>query len=827
MEDSTWITKARYVWSPSTPSGGPRGYGVTGAGIELAMIDTGFDGLHEDGDNLIEYCDTTKRRGRDRRPAWTCTARPGSTTSTIFRRQASADPTQPWLLRTPGLRSARARTRRAATRSTRTSATARTSAARSLGTGHASGGKGFNHSTIGMAPDAKFRAYSANVGPSLLNTQILAAYDDMTYKKEQGYSKVVAVNNSWGGGGGSNYDPSDPPSIAVKRAYDAGIVSVFAAGNSGPEHNTLSRPVRQPVGRLRRGVDEAGLDRRVLVRGPAEPALRHESRRLDQQRRHPAGQPRPPAGPEATSIGLYRPTLAAPGVNINSMKAIAANIGGPIRLELPRGRLHPDQRGRSANCYVQANGTSMATPHVTGAIGLIAQAFKQERGRLPSSAEIIDILERSANTTKLPGWDTEEQGAGRLDVHQAVRYAKGEISLRRPNFGHPTPPYVTVPTARPRTSRAARAAGSWTARDTGRRHPGDAGRASRRIDAFYGQHFITCRRTPSGFASRSRGPNHTGANLYARLWRPGVNPDVRGCRPRTRDATAVHRAAVRVPPVARLARPGGDRPSGRLAADVPAARGAERPKRRTSQPARRRRTAAGDPVGQVGAARLPPRRRCTAPALHRCRRRIRKSSAEGFDYDLKVELPQVTHRPSVKITSSLTGTQDERFVDSRRACELPAARTLPESSARRGTSATRGRGSRTGRCRARPQADSAKEPRPTDTRTVLYMHGNNRHERTRRGDRLHGQGRGRRRRHRATAPSCCRRPALADATPPSGGPGSTTSSSTAPATAASTTRTGPGAWPSTRTAVRRLRSAPGGPDPECRRPDDRRVVGPV
>ena len=59
MEDSTWITKARYVWSSTTPPGGPKGYGITGAGIELAMIDTGFDGLHEDGDNLIEYCDAT------------------------------------------------------------------------------------------------------------------------------------------------------------------------------------------------------------------------------------------------------------------------------------------------------------------------------------------------------------------------------------------------------------------------------------------------------------------------------------------------------------------------------------------------------------------------------------------------------------------------------------------------------------------------------------------------------------------------------------------------------------------------------------------------
>ena len=94
----------------------------------------------------------------------------------------------------------------------------------------------------------------------------------------------------------------------------------------------------------------------------------------------------------------------------------------------------------------------MAAPHVAGAIGLIGQAFRQERGRVPRPAEIIDILERSANTTKLPGWEAEEQGAGRLDVHQAVRLAKGDITLRRPNFGHPVPPYIVRLTTDPATN---------------------------------------------------------------------------------------------------------------------------------------------------------------------------------------------------------------------------------------------------------------------------------------------------------------------------------------------------------------------------------------
>jgi subtilisin family serine protease len=59
MEDSTWITKARYVWSTNTNAPDThRGFNITGRGVELAIIDTGFDGKHEDGDNLIEYCNS-------------------------------------------------------------------------------------------------------------------------------------------------------------------------------------------------------------------------------------------------------------------------------------------------------------------------------------------------------------------------------------------------------------------------------------------------------------------------------------------------------------------------------------------------------------------------------------------------------------------------------------------------------------------------------------------------------------------------------------------------------------------------------------------------
>ena len=179
------------------------------------------------------------------------------------------------------------------------------------------------------------------------------------------------------------------------------------------------------------------------------------------------------------------------------------------------------------------NGTSMASPHVTGAVGLIAQAYRQGHGgNTPTPAQIIDILERSANTAKLPGWDTEEQGAGRLDVHQAVRHARG---VRQPAAGRTsvirrrrTSQAVTrkAPSA-PRTSRAAPPPEAGPLR--GRTRPRATGSTSSPLP-----------RRPNGSGSRSdwaeaaqplRPPLATGhqpeCETRIRRARPGPSPTTR------------------------------------------------------------------------------------------------------------------------------------------------------------------------------------------------------------------------------------------------------------------------------------------------------------
>jgi serine protease AprX len=506
MEDTTWITKARYAWATSNGPGGLPGLGYTGRGIELAVIDTGIDGLHEDADNLIEYCDSNAGNVPADPALVQCSPWPNG-----FNAAPAGTGTNP-----------RVDSNDDEGHGSHVSGTV-------AGTGHASGGTQNPHSTIGISPHAKLRVYSANIGPSLLNWQTLAAYDDMTLKREAGYNQVVAVNNSWGGGDGANYDASDPTHIAIKRAWDAGILSVFAAGNSGPEYNTLSAQCVNPYVACIAASTKP--DQKVMFSSVGRP-----SQLMDTNRDGVAdGDDVQPDNHDwrlgqALELGRYRPSLTAPGVNINSISANSPGcrednliIPGP---ELPK-----------ANCYEPLNGTSMATPHVTGSVGVIAQAFRQTHGRLPRPNEVLDILERSSNTAKLPAWEAEEQGTGRLDVYEAAKFARTYPNgLARPNLGYATPPYQqnaypNGTASRPPAEQEDGCTGpvSWS---VGGANPFDpVGQPPVAPLPSYGQHFIDVPEKTDRlqitvkWGLQDGHPEHESANLYARLWRPGVNPD--------------------------------------------------------------------------------------------------------------------------------------------------------------------------------------------------------------------------------------------------------------------------------------------------------------
>ncbi len=121
------------------------------------------------------------------------------------------------------------------------------------------------------------------------------------------------VNCSWGSNDGS--DARFRPDVLALRA--AGILPVFAAGNQGPVARSISSPAGYPEAFAVGAVDREARVTGFSSRGPG-------------------------------AWGDIKPEVVAPGANIRS-----AFPGGG---------------------YVEANGTSMAAPHVTGLVALLLQA---------------------------------------------------------------------------------------------------------------------------------------------------------------------------------------------------------------------------------------------------------------------------------------------------------------------------------------------------------------------------------------------------------------------------------------------------------------------
>ena len=163
------------------------------------------------------------------------------------------------------------------------------------------------------------------------------------------------LNGSWDDGGPGHCETEFNRDLAALRA--AGIVPVFAAGNSGPGASTGASPASAPGAVAVGSVTTADVVSSFSGRGPS------------------------------TCSSAIFPTIAAYGDGIA--------VGGP-----------------GGETVVQ--GTSFAAPQVTGAVALLTAMYP---GATPEA--IIDALVRGARDVGAPGADTET-GAGILNVAQAA-----------------------------------------------------------------------------------------------------------------------------------------------------------------------------------------------------------------------------------------------------------------------------------------------------------------------------------------------------------------------------------------------------------------------
>jgi serine protease AprX len=323
----------------------------TGAGIGVAVIDTGADSTHPDLASVITYNVTGDPLSKDG-----VVIVPGPTVDTYGH-------------------------------GTHVSSTI-------AGSGAASGGR-----YVGVAPGAQVHSFKTDAGAVLLDSWALRVFDWILTHPE---TNIRVSSNSWGSGDGTDYEPDDPVNVVTKMLYDAGVTVVFAASNSGGP-DTLNQYATSPW-----VVSVAASDKDLNL---ADFSSRG---RIDDNwdRAHA----------QATGTGIYRPTVTAPGVAINAAKSAAATLMAPgVDPENP--------------FYTSADGTSMATPHVAGAVALMLDA----RETL-TPAHVITILEGTADS--MPAYEIFEVGMGHLDAHEAVAAAEKGKTKFRPRTGGATPEFT-------------------------------------------------------------------------------------------------------------------------------------------------------------------------------------------------------------------------------------------------------------------------------------------------------------------------------------------------------------------------------------------------
>lgn len=187
---------------------------------------------------------------------------------------------------------------------------------------------------------------------------------------------------------------SDPLALAAKRAVDAGIVVVTAAGNQGamatgePQYGGIGSPGNAPW------AITVGASMRTAGAGARDNAVAPFSSR----------------GPTPLD-SLAKPDLVAPGVAIESL----TDPSSTLFLTKPAARVWGTVTTASQP-YLSLTGTSMASPIVTGTIALMLQANPALTPNLVKA-----ILEYTAETR--PEYDALTEGAGFLNARGAVEAA--------------------------------------------------------------------------------------------------------------------------------------------------------------------------------------------------------------------------------------------------------------------------------------------------------------------------------------------------------------------------------------------------------------------
>jgi serine protease AprX len=264
-------------------------------------------------------------------------------------------------------------------------------------------GNGYNSNgeRAGMAPGASIIALKAldDQGRGTISS-IIAAIDYAIAVKD--VYNIRVINMSVGAGVYESYD-TDPLTVAAKRAVDAGIVVVAAAGNLGkaanglPQYGAITAPANAPwVLTVGASSTEGTIERGDDVIAP------YSSR-----------------GPTMYDYGA-KPDLVAPGTGTVSL----SDPFGRLYVEKPNLLLPGALEYSWFMPYMSLSGTSMAAPAISGTVALMLQANPNLTPNLVKA-----ILQFTAEVHPTYNWIT--QGAGFLNARGAVQLAEYFAAAQR------------------------------------------------------------------------------------------------------------------------------------------------------------------------------------------------------------------------------------------------------------------------------------------------------------------------------------------------------------------------------------------------------------
>ncbi|MBI4143639.1 S8 family serine peptidase [Candidatus Woesearchaeota archaeon] len=239
----------------------------------------------------------------------------------------------------------------------------------------------------GIAPDAKVYAYKvlSEYGSGSFS-DVIGGIERATDPNQDGnyddhadiISLSLGANCGWYGGYVPYCGPDDPVSQSIDNAAKAGVIAVVAAGNSGSSEGTIGTPATAREAITVGATDKYDNLAYFSSRGPVMP--------------------------KGKSFAIIKPDITAPGVDI-----CAAQYDNWLNSQ----RCLDDK-------HISISGTSMATPHVSGAAALLKQ---KDKTLTPQEAKMI--LRSKSKSLGLP---TNHGGYGRLDTYNAALF-KGKPAI--------------------------------------------------------------------------------------------------------------------------------------------------------------------------------------------------------------------------------------------------------------------------------------------------------------------------------------------------------------------------------------------------------------